>query len=262
MFDSDFRNKRPKPLCNLNPNLEWDTVANCESHQHFQCSHVIFDLDNTLLYTDHLYENIINNVLKELDCSYRLDAKANLERRGLYGFDLAEYLIDKYKMPIVKEDIRNEIIQYYRHYLSKCTMCPGADKLVNYFSRNGIPMAIATTTSDLAFRHMVVNHMELIKKFEHILLSNSDRMPRRGTPHPQMYIVCAARFFQRPSSCSCVVFDDSIYGIRAATKIGMKTVFIASDPNTPYSWRNEANQTIDKLDDFNPDMFGFPPLYK
>jgi len=86
----------------------------------------------------------------------------------------------------------------------------------------GIKMAIASsaTVEDIEF---VLNKIPIRDDFEAII--DGSRVSK-GKPNPQIFLKAAADLQARPEDC--VVFEDSLAGIKAANAAGMKVVGITT----------------------------------
>ena len=101
----------------------------------------------------------------------------------------------------------------------------------------------------------------MIEYFSHIV-SISDPEVNQGKPAPDVFLVAKNRFKNGKSisNQSCIVFEDAVNGIKAATRAQMRSVFIP-DPKMPLEVALEAEPTITvrSAHDFKPDLFGLPP---
>ena len=100
----------------------------------------------------------------------------------------------------------------------------------------------------------------MIGYFRHIV-SLSDPEVTNGKPAPDVFLVAKNRFKHGPSidPQSCLVFEDSVNGIKATTKAKMRSVFVP-DPKMPLeiALNAEPTVTVRSLHDFIPEMFGLP----
>ncbi len=67
---------------------------------------------------------------------------------------------------------------------------------------------------------------------------------KNAKPHPEIYLKTAEYFNARPDEC--VVFEDSVVGIKAAKAAGMKCIAITN--TYPAKYLKAADQTVDSYD--------------
>lgn len=62
----------------------------------------------------------------------------------------------------------------------------------------GVPIAIATSSSEESVNMKMENQMEFLKNFHHITMGSSDPDVTKGKPDPAIFLVCASRFEDKP----------------------------------------------------------------
>lgn len=98
---------------------------------------------------------------------------------------------------------------------------PGVRALFDWLSAAGIPIALATSTSEKSARWMI-ERAGLSRYFDAFAFGSE---VRKGKPEPDIFLLARDRLGSMPVS-DCAVFEDSPAGIRAASTAGMRTVFV------------------------------------
>lgn len=76
---------------------------------------------------------------------------------------------------------------------------------------------------------------------------------RRSKPDPECYLLAADRLQTRPDRC--LVFEDSVAGLRAAKAAGMRTIAITHSAHDPDEARRVAERSIADFRELSPDFF-------
>jgi pseudouridine 5'-phosphatase len=71
--------------------------------------------------------------------------------------------------------------------------------LVKHLHANGVPIALATSSSQESVDLKMQNHMELLGLFHHLTMGSSDPEVTKGKPDPAIFLVCASRFSNKPN---------------------------------------------------------------
>jgi len=99
---------------------------------------------------------------------------------------------------------------------------PGLFDFLRELSESGIAAALATS-GPMENVDLVLDRLEIRPYFRAVITGNQ---VSRGKPHPEAFLLAASRLGQAPESC--VVFEDSISGIRAALNGGCFCVALST----------------------------------
>ncbi|MEE3233349.1 MAG: HAD family phosphatase [Candidatus Latescibacterota bacterium] len=181
---------------------------------------VFFDLDGTLLDSEPITEEVVKNWLKRN--KYCLTAEIISESlHGITWLSIAKKLqileTDTDPASIAKElernyfDISNE---------SDPELLPGAHKAFSEAATYGCT-GIVTGSS----KRFVENFLTRKKLVNECTFYISSENYSASKPHPEPYILAAERSKCEPKNC--LVFEDSIAGVKSATDAGMHVVAVA-----------------------------------
>jgi len=99
---------------------------------------------------------------------------------------------------------------------------PGVREFVATLSRLGIPRAVGTSASRFDVDRMLAG-VGLRRHFDVIVTADDVTL---GKPDPEVYELAAARLRIPPEAC--IVFEDSLVGVEAARRAGMRAVGVAT----------------------------------
>lgn len=219
-------------------------------------THVLFDMDGLLLDTERLYTLATQELVSEYGKDYTWDIKVKC--MGTKGDVGAKIIVDSLELPMSPQEYMDRINVIYNKYFPMAQLLPGAEKLVRHLHQHGVPIAIASGSSQFSYDLKTVNHKEFMSLFQHTILTSSDPEVKQGKPAPDVFLVCANRFPEKPAPAKCLVFEDAPNGVTAAVAAGMQVVMVP-DARTDKELTKGATQVLSSLEDFKPEQFGLPP---
>ncbi|XP_065210519.1 probable pseudouridine-5'-phosphatase [Planococcus citri] len=225
------------------------------SSQFKPVKYVIFDMDGLLLNTEKIYFDTFKKVLSRYGKTYTEDMRVKV--MGTVPRDTYSIFIKEYELPVELDNFYKEISSELIQVMDKADLMPGVERLLNHLKSNNIPIAVGTSSSQEAFDVKTKNHAEIFKLFHHIVVGSSDPEVKQGKPAPDVFLVCASRFPEKPAPSECLVFEDAPNGVQAAISAGMQCVMVP-DSVVPEEKRKLATRVIDSLLDFKPEEFGLP----
>ena len=98
----------------------------------------------------------------------------------------------------------------------------GVPAFIEHLARRGIPRAVGTSASRMDVERML-GGVGLRRHFEVVVTSEDVRL---GKPDPEVYVLAARRLGAAPGAC--VVFEDSVVGIQAARRAGMRAIGVTT----------------------------------
>jgi pseudouridine-5'-monophosphatase len=154
--------------------------------------------------------------------------------------------------------------EFHKRYRQLCLtelrnvyLLKGAERLVRHLHSNNIPIALATSSGAESVQVKITNHGELFKLFNHKVMGSSDPEVKEGKPSPDIFLVAARRFPDKPRPEDCLVFEDAPNGVKAARSAGMQVVMVP-DSHVSEQQREGATIVLKSLEEFEPELFGLP----
>ena len=213
----------------------------------------IFDMDGLLIDSEDAYTRVTNTILRENgrpDLPWTIKAKL----QGRTGPEAGVIFKAWAKLPISDEDfiIRQRNLQ--REEFKHCKPLPGVEALLKRLSNahtkvpsfGGSPsgggktvrLAVATSSHGLNYDIKTASMSDMFAVFppRQVIVGDDRRVPKgRGKPLPDIYLVALQAINEtiqvegdgeRPVDPSeCLVFEDSVPGVEAGRRAGMRVVW-------------------------------------
>ena len=215
-------------------------------------THVIYDMDGLLLDTESLHERVNSEIVRRYGKTF--DKKVKIAIAGRPTLDSAKILVDLLQLPMTAEEYlieRNKLL--YPLYPTAKAL-PGTVKLTKHLAKQKIPQAIASSSSVHHFQMKTANHQQWLEMFDSTTLGDDPGI-KQGKPAPDIFLLAAKRLNANPEQC--LVFEDSIAGIKGAIAAGMSVVAIP-DPVFDKQLFQAADLVLSSMSQFDPQDWNLP----
>lgn len=129
--------------------------------------------------------------------------------------------------------------------------------MVRHLVKHNVPIALASGSFHKDYLVKTTNHREFFDLFP-IKVFGDDPELKHGKPNPDQFLLTASRFTDTPDNKNILVFEDSSNGVLAAKAAGMGVVLVP-DRRLDKSMYHDPTQFMLSLEDFQPELFDFPP---
>ena len=217
----------------------------------------IFDLDGTLIDTEPIYFDATETMINKYGNGKKFDWDTKIKTLGSPELVTAKIIVDTFEVKLTPEEFLEKRNAITPEYFKKCPFIEGAKEITDKFKKElKLKTALATSSSKINFDYKTFNKKEWIKEdFDAIVLGDDKRI-KNGKPAPDIFILAAKEIGLKPNEC--IIFEDSIGGMKAAISSGAKIVIGIPDPHL----RDKAEELVydknvtklillDKIKDFD-----------
>ena len=175
---------------------------------------VIFDLDGSMVDSMWVWKSIDIEYLRKFGITLPEDLQASIGGRSFT--ETARYFKERFGLPDDLETIKADWNRMaWDKYTHEVPLKKGVRELLQYCSRQGIKMGIATSNSRELVENIVsVHHLE---RFFTCIITGCD--VEKGKPAPDIYLAAAQALKVSPENC--LVFEDIVHGIQAGKAAAM-----------------------------------------
>ena len=176
----------------------------------------IFDLDGTILDSLWIWEEIDRRFLAKRGIAMPEDYVDAVNRMEFS--QAAEYTIARFGLPDAPESLMSEWTAMTRDaYAHEIALKPGVKAYLESLSSRGVRLGIATSSTPELFAPALENS-GILRLFSAIATTSE---VQHGKDRPDVYLLAAERLGMLPSEC--IVFEDTLPGIRSASSDGLIT---------------------------------------
>jgi beta-phosphoglucomutase family hydrolase len=210
----------------------------------------IFDMDGTLVdnmkYHFQAWEDFFVEMGKDIPVQKLVPIIAGKPSEEAIRITLG----DGIPQEKVKEYVDRKEEIYRQGYGKWLEPVPGVIDFLENSRTLGIPMAVATSAPRLNI-DFTIDGLDIRKYFDVIVGSEGIK---KGKPDPEIFLIAARKLNILPEQC--IVFEDSLIGVEAAIKAGMRVVVIATSfERTEFGKNSAALQIVENFLDLFPNDF-------
>lgn len=200
-------------------------------------------MDGLLLNTEDIYTLCADNVLLKYGRP-RLPWSIKAQLMGVPGSNNSDVFHNWAHLPISREQFEKERKEQEQLHFPECEPLPGTQELLldlkKAHNTNGMPIKIALASSSERYNYDLKASKPDTKKFldlvleEYRILGDDPRVQHgRGKPAPDIYLLALQMINSKLSDGTskivpeeCLVFEDSVPGVEAGRRAGMRVVWV------------------------------------
>ena len=153
-----------------------------------------------------------------------------------------KYELDQVSVSTLEKDVVSRVQEKIRLFGQAL---PGARGLITLLTDHNIPLAVASSSAPEVIE-TVLDKLSLTDQFRVV---HSAKHEEKGKPHPGIFLATARRLGVLPFHC--LVFEDSLNGVRAALAAEMTCVAIPEAANMNNPEFRKADLVVSSLADLN-----------
>jgi len=186
---------------------------------------IIFDMDDTLVATAPIWHDAENELLRLIGHpGFPISERC----KGMNALDIAAMVHRELRVAQTLEQcqciMRDRLLENFARF--PIEPIPGAIALVQRCSKTGLPMAVASGSPMQAIEHA----LEILGIRHHMRILVTSEGVARGKPHPDVFLATGEKL--GVPAANCLVFEDSLVGVKAAAAAGMRCVVRPSIPGS------------------------------
>ena len=190
----------------------------------------IFDLDGTLIDTETIYYDTADNMIKEYGNGKKMDWDTKIKTLGSPEMVTAKIIVDTYELKLTPEEFIKKRNAITSELFNKCPFIDGAKDIPHKFKHElKLKTALATSSTKVNFDFKTFNKKEWLKENFDAIVLGEDKRIKNGKPAPDIFILAAKDIGLEPKDC--IIFEDSVGGIKAGISSGAAIVIGIPDPH-------------------------------
>ena len=204
---------------------------------------VIFDLDGLLADTEIISLKVYQELLEDFGIPFTEETYSR-EYSGHREEENVQRFLDTYDLPWNFDQTLDKVYELEAQILAKgVNLKKGAKNLLTYLQREGVPIALATSSVESRAR-MILDSNGILSLFDHLVFAKD---VKRSKPYPDIFLKACSDLNVLPESC--LVLEDSEAGIEAASRAGISVICIPDLKIPAQSFLNKTEQVFQDLDD-------------
>jgi len=203
---------------------------------------VIFDLDGLLADTEIISLKVYQELLRDFGIpfteeTYSRDYSGHREEENVQRF------LDTYDLPWNFDQTLAKVYELEAQILAQgVNLKKGAKNLLTYLQKEGVPIALATSSVESRAR-MILDSNGILSLFDNLVFAKD---VKRSKPYPDIFLKACSDLNVLPENC--LVLEDSEAGIEAASRAGIPVICIPDLKIPAQSFLNKTEQVFQDLD--------------
>ena len=203
---------------------------------------VIFDLDGLLADTEIISLKVYQELLKDFGIPFTEETYSR-EYSGHREEENVQRFLDTYDLPWNFDQTLEKVYELEARILAKgVNLKKGAKNLLAFLQREGIPIALATSSVESRAR-IILGSNGIMSLFDHLVFAKD---VKRSKPYPDIFLKACSDLNVLPENC--LVLEDSEAGIEAAYRAGIPVICIPDLKMPAQSFLNKTEQVFQNLD--------------
>ena len=203
---------------------------------------VIFDLDGLLADTEIISLKVYQELLKDFGIPFTEETYSR-EYSGHREEENVQRFLDTYDLPWNFDQTLEKVYELETRILAKgVNLKKGAKNLLAFLQREGIPIALATSSVESRAR-MILDSNGILSLFDHLVFAKD---VKRSKPYPDIFLKACSDLNVLPENC--LVLEDSEAGIEAAYRAGIPVICIPDLKMPAQFLLNKTEQVFKDLD--------------
>ena len=203
---------------------------------------VIFDLDGLLADTEIISLKVYQELLEDFGIPFTEETYSR-EYSGHREEENVQRFLDAYDLPWNFYQTLEKVYELEARILVKgVNLKKGAKNLLAFLQREGLPIALATSSVESRAR-MILDSNGILSLFDHLVFAKD---VKRSKPYPDIFLKACSDLNVLPENC--LVLEDSEAGIEAASRAGIPVICIPDLKMPAQSFLNKTEQVFQDLD--------------
>ena len=203
---------------------------------------VIFDLDGLLADTEIISLKVYQELLEDFGILFTEETYSR-EYSGHREEENVQRFLDTYDLPWNFDQTLEKVYELEARILAKgVNLKKGAKNLLAFLQREGIPIALATSSVESRAR-MILDSNGILSLFDHLVFAKD---VKRSKPYSDIFLKACSDLNVLPENC--LVLEDSEAGIEAASRAGIPVICIPDLKMPAQSFLNKTEQVFQDLD--------------
>ncbi len=184
---------------------------------------IIFDLDDTLIDSMHIWEEAVIYLFDKYSIDIAFE-QAKARFISMTFNEVLQDLVDQYHLDFdtLNQDVSSYIYDQYANHIKEI---PAALGFIKQCSREKISMVVVTS-NELSLSKIVLERLGMLKYIQRIYSAPDLQLSKRDV---DIYQKVLDDF--NVQADEVVVYEDSVYAIRTAQRLGMECVGMINDYN-------------------------------